>query len=172
MLQLSMAAVELPLENRAVFPGDFLQQVSAFERVTLGPGVAREGEPAPLVLGQAVDRVEDLLGALPGLRVRRLAEAGAHELGERGQLAPGAFTLDRDEVEVDCSSVEEALDSLCTQFTEIKPNLFDENGIVRNFINVYLNDDDVRYADGMNSAVKDGDSIQIVPSVAGGSVYS
>ena len=38
----SMAAVELPLENRAVFPGDFLQQVSAFERVTLGPGVARD----------------------------------------------------------------------------------------------------------------------------------
>ena len=78
----------------------------------------------------------------------------------------------QDEVEVDGSSVEEALDSLCTQFIELKPNLFDENGIVRNFINVYLNDDDIRYADGMNCSVKDGDSIQIVPSVAGGSVYS
>ena len=78
----------------------------------------------------------------------------------------------QDEVEVDGSSVEEALYSLCTQFIELKPNLFDENGIVRNFINVYLNDDDIRYADGMKSTVKDGDSIQIVPSVAGGSVYS
>ena len=82
------------------------------------------------------------------------------------------YVNNQDEVEVDGSSVKEALDSLCTQFIELKPNLFDENGIVRNFINVYLNDDDIRYADGMNSAVKDGDSIQIVPSVAGGSVYS
>jgi len=82
------------------------------------------------------------------------------------------YVNNQDEVEVDGSSVEEALDSLCAQFSELKSNLFDENGIVRNFINVYLNDDDIRYADGMNSAVKDGDSIQIVPSVAGGSVYS
>ena len=82
------------------------------------------------------------------------------------------YVNNQDEVEVDGSSVEEVIDSLCTQFIELKPNLFDENGIVRNFINVYLNDDDIRYADGMNSTVKDGDSIQIVPSVAGGSVYS
>ena len=76
-----------------------------------------------------------------------------------------------DEVEVDGSSVEEALGSLCTQFTELKPNLFDGDGKVRNFINVYLNDDDIRYADGMKSVVKDGDSIQIVPSISGGAVY-
>ena len=76
-----------------------------------------------------------------------------------------------DEVEVDGSSVEEALGSLCTKFTELKPNLFDGDGKVRNFINVYLNDDDIRYADGMKSGVKDGDSIQIVPSISGGSVY-
>ena len=82
------------------------------------------------------------------------------------------YVNNQDEVEVYGSSVEEALDSLCAQFTELKPILFDENCIVRNFINVYLNDDDIRYAEGMNSAVKDGDSIQIVPSVAGGSVYS
>ena len=47
-------------------------------------------------------------------------------------------------------------------------NLFDENGKIRSFINVYLNDDDIRYADGLKSEVQDGDSIQIVPSVAGG----
>ena len=76
----------------------------------------------------------------------------------------------QDEVEVIGSSVEKALESLCAQFTDLKPNLFDENGIVRNFINLYLNDDDIRYVNGMNSAVKDGDRIQIVPSVAGGSV--
>ena len=76
-----------------------------------------------------------------------------------------------DEVEVDGSSVEEVLNSLCKQFTELKPNLFDGDGKVRNFINVYLNDDDIRYADGMKSVVKDGDSIQIVPSISGGAVY-
>ena len=81
------------------------------------------------------------------------------------------YVNNQDEVEVDGSSVEEALDSLCTQFNELKPNLFDEDGKVRNFINVYLNDDDIRYAEGMKSAVKDGDSIQIVPSISGGSVY-
>ena len=43
-----------------------------------------------------------------------------------------------------------------------------ENGKIRSFINVYLNDDDIRYADGLKSEVRDGDSIQIVPSVAGG----
>ena len=41
------------------------------------------------------------------------------------------YVNNQDEVEVDGSSVEEALDSLCTQFTELKPNLFDEKGIVR-----------------------------------------
>ena len=81
------------------------------------------------------------------------------------------YVNNQDEVEVDGSSVEEALDSLCAQFTELKPNLFDGDGKVRNFINVYLNDDDIRYADGMKSVVKDGDSIQIVPSISGGSVY-
>ena len=81
------------------------------------------------------------------------------------------YVNNQDEVEVDGSSVEEVLNSLCKQFTELKPNLFDGDGKVRNFINVYLNDDDIRYADGMKSPVKDGDSIQIIPSISGGSVY-
>ncbi len=80
------------------------------------------------------------------------------------------YVNNQDAVEVEGTSVDEALDSLCIQFVELKPKLFDEDGIVRKFINVYLNDDDIRYAGGMNSAVKDGDSIQIVPSVAGGSI--
>ena len=78
------------------------------------------------------------------------------------------YVNNQDEVEVQGNSVEEAFDSLCKDFAELRPNLFDKNGKVRNFINVYLNDDDIRYADGMNSSVQDGDCIQIVPSVAGG----
>ena len=78
------------------------------------------------------------------------------------------YVNNQDEVEVQASSVEEAFVSLCADYTELKPNLFDDNGKVRNFINVYLNDDDIRYSGGMSSSVEDGDCIQIVPSIAGG----
>ena len=78
------------------------------------------------------------------------------------------FVNDQDEVEVSGSSVEEAFVELVSEFIELKGNLFDDNGKIRSFINVYLNDDDIRYADGLKSKVQDGDTIQIVPSVAGG----
>ena len=78
------------------------------------------------------------------------------------------YVNDQDEVEVSGSSVEEAIGALVAEYTELKVNLFDENGKIRSFINVYLNDDDIRYADGLKSEVQDGDAIQIVPSVAGG----
>ena len=78
------------------------------------------------------------------------------------------YVNDQDEVEVSGSSVEEAIGALVAEYTELKVNLFDENGKIRSFINVYLNDNDIRYADGLKSEVQDGDFIQIVPSVAGG----
>jgi adenylyltransferase/sulfurtransferase len=78
------------------------------------------------------------------------------------------YVNDQDEVEVSGSSVEEAIGALVAEYTELKVNLFDENDKIRSFINVYLNDDDIRYADGLKSEVQDGDFIQIVPSVAGG----
>ena len=78
------------------------------------------------------------------------------------------FVIDQDEVEVSGSSVEEAFGELVSEFIELKGNLFDDNGKIRSFINVYPNDDDIRYADGLKSKVQDGDTIQIVPSVAGG----
>ena len=79
------------------------------------------------------------------------------------------YVNNQDQIEVLGSSIEEAFVNLCTEYKELKQNLFDENGNIRSFINIYLNDNDIRYADGMRSTVKDGDSIQIVPSVAGGS---
>ncbi|RZO46939.1 MAG: MoaD family protein [Proteobacteria bacterium] len=78
------------------------------------------------------------------------------------------YVNDQDEVEVSGSSVEEVFEALVSEYAEVKVNLFDENGKIRNFINVYLNDDDIRYANGLKSKVQDGDTIQIVPSVAGG----
>ena len=78
------------------------------------------------------------------------------------------YVNDQDEVEVSGSSVEEVFEGLVSEYAEVKANLFDENGKIHNFINVYLNDDDIRYANGLKSKVQDGDTIQIVPSVAGG----
>ena len=78
------------------------------------------------------------------------------------------YVNDQEEVEVSGSSVEEVFEALVSEYAEVKANLFDENGKIRNFINVYLNDDDIRYANGLKSKVQDGDTIQIVPSVAGG----
>ena len=78
------------------------------------------------------------------------------------------YVNNQDQVEVLGNSIEEAFINLCNEYIELNENLFDDNGNIRSFINIYLNDNDIRYADGMKSSIKNGDSIQIVPSVAGG----
>jgi molybdopterin converting factor small subunit len=70
-------------------------------------------------------------------------------------------------VEVAGNSVKTALDSLGQKYPAITGKLFD-NGQVRRFVNVYLNDEDIRYLDNMETAVKDGDELSIIPAVAGG----
>ena len=78
------------------------------------------------------------------------------------------FAKNQDQVEVLGNSIEEAFTNLCSEYTDLRQNLYDENGKIRSFINIYLNDNDIRYKDGMKSTIKNGDSIQIVPSIAGG----
>lgn len=70
-------------------------------------------------------------------------------------------------VEVTGTTVQGALDSLAKKYPAIVAKLFD-GGQVRRFVNVYLNDEDIRYLDSMATAVKDGDEISIIPAVAGG----
>ena len=70
-------------------------------------------------------------------------------------------------VEVAAASVKEALDNLGAKYPAITGKLFD-NGQVRRFVNIYLNDEDIRYLDNLQSAVKDGDVLSIIPAVAGG----
>jgi molybdopterin converting factor small subunit len=70
-------------------------------------------------------------------------------------------------VEVSGASVQEALDSLGAKYPGITGRLFD-NGQLRRFVNLYLNNEDVRYLDGLTTAVKDGDELAIIPAVAGG----
>jgi molybdopterin synthase sulfur carrier subunit len=70
-------------------------------------------------------------------------------------------------VEVGGTSVKAVLAALGQKYPAITGKLFD-NGQVRRFINVYLNDEDIRYLDNMDTAVKDGDELSIIPAVAGG----
>ena len=71
------------------------------------------------------------------------------------------------EVDVAGATVQSALDDLVRQYPSIGPKLFDQ-GKLRRFINVFLNDEDIRYLDEMNTPVKDGEIVALIPAVAGG----
>jgi adenylyltransferase/sulfurtransferase len=70
--------------------------------------------------------------------------------------------------DVTAKTVGEALSQLTAQFGELRKHLFTENGKLRSFVNVYVNDEDIRYLSQENTPTKDGDTISIVPSIAGG----
>jgi molybdopterin synthase sulfur carrier subunit len=70
-------------------------------------------------------------------------------------------------VEATGPTVKAVLDDLGRRYPGITTRLF-ENGQVRRFVNVYLNDEDVRYLESLDTAVKDGDEVSIIPAVAGG----
>jgi sulfur-carrier protein len=72
------------------------------------------------------------------------------------------------EVEVDGATVGEALAALDAAHPGFNDRLFDADGTLRRFVNVFLADDDVRYLDGVGTAVADGQTISIIPAVAGG----
>ncbi len=76
----------------------------------------------------------------------------------------------RDSADVGAATVGEALNGLTRQFGELKKHLFTEDGKLRAFVNVYLNDEDIRYLSKESTPTKDGDTISIVPSIAGGSI--
>ncbi len=75
----------------------------------------------------------------------------------------------QDEVSIDqAGAIKDIINSLVNQSDQLKKHLLDDQGELRKFVNVYLNDDDIRDLDGPASEVKDGDVISIVPSIAGG----
>ncbi len=73
-----------------------------------------------------------------------------------------------DEVGVEGATIGELIDNLETAHAGLKPRLCDEAGEIRRFVNIYVNDEDVRFLDGRNTALKDGDEVSIVPAIAGG----
>ncbi len=80
------------------------------------------------------------------------------------------YTGDRESVELPGESVKEVLAELVGRHPALQKHLYGENGKLRNFVNVYLNDEDIRYLKREETPVSDGDSLSIVPSIAGGTI--
>src|SRR5437899_12685416 len=79
------------------------------------------------------------------------------------------YAANHDAVEVEAASVEQALGDLVSQFDQLRRHLYAEDGRLRNFVNVYVNEEDIRYLEKDATPLKEGDTISIVPSIAGGS---
>ena len=79
------------------------------------------------------------------------------------------YAAKKDSAEVSAQTVGEALGGLTAQFADLRKHLFTDDGKLRSFVNVYLNDEDIRYMAKEATPVKDGDVVSIVPSIAGGS---
>ena len=77
------------------------------------------------------------------------------------------LTGGKDEVPAAGKTLRELIDDLEKNYPGLKDRLCDDKGI-RRFVNVYQNEEDVRFLDGLDTAVKDGDSISVVPAIAGG----
>ncbi|MBI2876590.1 MAG: MoaD/ThiS family protein [Candidatus Tectomicrobia bacterium] len=67
------------------------------------------------------------------------------------------------------SNIREVLLDLERQYPGIRDRLYDDKGTLRRFINIYLNDEDIRFLNGEETAVKDGDEVSVIPAIAGGS---
>jgi MoaD family protein len=73
-------------------------------------------------------------------------------------------------VEVTGSTVGEAMSALVAQHPELRKHLYTEDGKLRAFVNLYVNDEDIRYMQKEATALSEGDNISIVPSIAGGAI--
>jgi len=78
------------------------------------------------------------------------------------------ITGGKDEVEASGSTVGEVIDDLEKNHAGLKERICEENGDLRRFVNLYLNDEDIRFEDNLKTAVKDGDELSIIPAIAGG----
>ncbi|HWY47327.1 MAG TPA: ThiF family adenylyltransferase, partial [Bryobacteraceae bacterium] len=75
----------------------------------------------------------------------------------------------QDAVQLAGQTVGEVLQSLTSQYSDLRRHLYNDEGKLRSFVNVYVNDEDIRYLSKEATPLKDGDTVSIVPSIAGGS---
>ena len=78
------------------------------------------------------------------------------------------FTNGADEVNAQGNNVRSLVEDLDRNFPGIKERICDDGGKIRRFVNVYVNGDDIRFLQNMETALKEGDNISIVPAIAGG----
>lgn len=78
------------------------------------------------------------------------------------------FTDGKEEVAAAGGTIGEVIDDLEATYPGIKARLCDEAGAVRKFVNIYANEDDIRHLQDLETAVKDGDEVSIIPAIAGG----
>ena len=83
-----------------------------------------------------------------------------------------AFADKQEKISVDADNVGDALEKLFTRHERLRQQLMSPDGKLRSFVNVYVNDDDARDKQGLATPVKDGDTILIVPAIAGGSTVA
>ena len=78
------------------------------------------------------------------------------------------LTKDKETVQAAGATIQDIIESLEKQYPGLKERICDERGELRRFVNVYLNDEDIRFAQGKSTPVKDGDEISVIPAIAGG----
>ena len=78
------------------------------------------------------------------------------------------LTDNQSEVSAEGETISDIINNLENQFNGIKDRICEENGTPRRFINIYINEEDIRFLEGERTAVKDGDEISIIPAIAGG----
>ena len=78
------------------------------------------------------------------------------------------LTDNQSEVSAEGANISDIINNLENQFNGIKDRICEENGAPRRFINIYINEEDIRFLEGEKTTVKDGDEISIIPAIAGG----
>ncbi|MDE2822363.1 MAG: MoaD/ThiS family protein [Chloroflexota bacterium] len=78
------------------------------------------------------------------------------------------LTDGQDKVDVDSNTLGGVIDAMNEQYPGIRERICDDQGQLRNFVNVYVNGEDVRFLQGLETATTDGDEVSVVPAVAGG----
>ena len=78
------------------------------------------------------------------------------------------LTNNEEVVEVAAGTVGEAINALQARYPGIRERLLDESGAVRRFVNVYVNEEDIRFLQNQQTPLKDGDEVSIIPAIAGG----